>query len=442
MKITVCGVGYVGLVTGTCLAEMGNDVVCMDLDEAKVRSLRLGKSPIYEPGLDDLLTSNIKAGRMTFTTNAEEAVRAANIIFIAVGTPSDVDGSADLRYVLSVAKTIGTHMQDHKVVITKSTVPVGTAGKVQKEIAAALKARGSSLEFDVVSNPEFLKEGAAIEDCLKPARIVVGCETDRAKKMMADLYAPFVKNGHPIHFMDTLSSEMTKYAANAMLATKISFMNELSRLCEKVGADIEKIRVGIGSDPRIGHHFIYPGLGYGGSCFPKDVKALVKTGSEFGEELTILQAVEDVNATQKLRFTQRVRDHFKGSFKGKKVGVWGLAFKPGTDDLREAPALELIEAILKDGGSVQVHDPVAMEHGKKLFEGNSKVVFAENPYDALDGSDALCIVTEWKPFREPDFARMKKLLKDPVIFDGRNLYEPARIAEAGISYYSIGRLKK
>ncbi len=418
---------------------MGNDVVCLDLDEAKIKSLRTGKSPIYEPGLDDLLTANIKAGRMIFTTNAQEAIAAAGIIFIAVGTPSDVDGSADLRYVLSVAQTIGKHMQDHKVVITKSTVPVGTATKVHNEIAKVLKERNSSLEFDVVSNPEFLKEGAAIEDCLKPARIVVGCETERAKKLMTELYAPFVKNGHPIHFMDTLSSEMTKYAANAMLATKISFMNELSRLCEKVGADIEKIRVGIGSDPRIGHHFIYPGLGYGGSCFPKDVKALVKTGSEFDEELSILRAVEEVNATQKLRFIERIRKHLGGSFAGKTLGVWGLAFKPGTDDLREAPALELIQAALHEGAKIRVHDPVAMEHGKKLFEGNQSVQFSENPYDALNGADALCIVTEWKPFREPDFARMKKAMKAPVIFDGRNLYEPLRVRELGFTYYSIGR---
>lgn len=439
MKISVFGVGYVGLVTGTCLAEMGNDVLCCDVDENKVKALKAGKSPIYEPGLEDLLATNIKAERIHFTNDPAAAIDHGELIFIAVGTPSDVDGSADLKYVLQVADTIGSKMSGYRVIINKSTVPVGTAEKVEKTIQAALSKRGKNLDFDVVSNPEFLKEGAAIEDCLRPSRIVVGVKTDRAKGLLQELYDPFVKNGHPILFMDPLSSEMTKYAANAMLATKISFMNELSRLCEKAGADVERVRSGIGSDPRIGQAFLYAGIGYGGSCFPKDVKALIKTGKDFDEKLLILDAVEEVNALQKKRYVQKVFARLGNDLKGKKIALWGLSFKPGTDDLREAPSLEVIEALTRAGAEVVAHDPVSIEHAKPMLEKNPKVSFAENPYDALKGAAALCVVTEWKPFREPDFEKMKSLMKEPIIFDGRNIYDPMRVGKKGMELHSIGR---
>ncbi|MBL7713834.1 MAG: UDP-glucose/GDP-mannose dehydrogenase family protein [Bdellovibrionales bacterium] len=441
MKISVFGVGYVGLVTGTCLAEMGNDVLCCDVDENKVKALKAGRSPIYEPGLEDLLTTNIKSERLHFTTDPKAAIEHGELIFIAVGTPSDVDGSADLKYVLQVADTIGTQMSGYRVIINKSTVPVGTAEKVEKTIQAALSKRGKNLDFDVVSNPEFLKEGAAIEDCLRPSRIVVGVKTDRARALLQELYDPFVKNGHPILFMDPLSSEMTKYAANAMLATKISFMNELSRLCEKTGADVERVRMGIGSDPRIGQPFLYAGIGYGGSCFPKDVKALIKTGRDFDEKLLILDAVEEVNAMQKARYVQKIFKRLGADLKGKTIALWGLSFKPGTDDLREAPSLEVIEALTRAGAEIVAHDPVAISHAKPMLEKNPKVSFAENPYDALKGASALCVVTEWKPFREPDFEKMKSLMKEPIIFDGRNIYDPVRVGKKGMELYSVGRPK-
>ena len=440
MRISIFGTGYVGLVTGTCFAEMGNEVICADIDSNKILKLKQGISPIFEPGLETLIHSNTKDHRLSFTTDLKKAVEDSDLLFIAVGTPSDEDGSADLKYVLDVAKTIATHMNGYKAVLTKSTVPVGTAYKVLEVIQSTLKSRNVRFDFDVISNPEFLKEGSAIDDCLKPSRIVVGCETERAKEWMMRLYEPFVRNGRPILFMDLLSSEMTKYAANSMLATKISFMNELSRICEKVGADIEKVRHGIGTDPRIGYEFIYPGLGYGGSCFPKDVKALIKTGEDFGDELHILKAVEAINKLQRKRFFQKIENHFDGHLKGKKIALWGLAFKPGTDDVRDAPSLTLIQHLVQAGASVAAFDPVAIEAAKlDLGSEADRIQFVESQYDALTGADALCIVTEWKQFREPNFDKLKSLMKQPVIFDGRNLYDPKALKEIGITYFSIGR---
>ena len=435
MKIAVIGTGYVGLVTGSCLADMGMDVTCVDVDTKKIANLHKGILPIYEPGLEDIVERNTKAGRLKFTTTLSEAVVGAEAVFIAVGTPPGEDGSADLRYVLGVAKEIGEKITDYLVVITKSTVPVGTAAKVDAEIKAALQARNAEIAYDVASNPEFLKEGAAIEDFTKPDRIVCGVNSDRAKEVMARLYKPFTLNGHPVYFMDVPSAEMTKYAANAMLATKISFMNEVANLCEKLGADINMVRKGIGSDPRIGNRFIYPGIGYGGSCFPKDVKALVRTGRESGYELRILQSVEDVNEDQKAVLFNKIKAHY-GDLKGKHFAMWGLSFKPGTNDMREAPALVICEQLIAVGATVTAYDPVSMPEAKHMI--GDKINYAEDAYAALEGADALLLVTEWREFRVPDWDRLKKAMKQPVVFDGRNIYSGPEMAELGFYYSGIG----
>lgn len=439
MKISVFGTGYVGLVTGVCFAEMGNQVICADVDQKKINKLKDGISPIYEPGLDDLVTNNIKAKRISFTTDLKQAVEESDVLFIAVGTPSDIDGSADLKYVLQVAETVGTHLNGYKVVINKSTVPVGTQKKVKDKIAEVLKKRGTTIGYDVVSNPEFLREGAAIEDALKPNRVVVGCDSDKAADVMRRLYEPFLKSGNPLLVMDPLSSEMTKYAANSMLATKISLMNEFSRVCEKVGADIEQVRRGIGTDFRIGPHFIFAGVGYGGSCFPKDVKALIKAGSNADEDMDILESVEKVNQIQRENFFYKVRKAAGGSLSGHKIALWGVAFKPGTDDIREAPALYLIEKFLAEGATVSAYDPVAAENAREHFKNDKGLSFKEDQYDVLEGASVLVIATEWKSFREPDFARVKSLMKKPVICDGRNIYNPRDIKGTGFTYYSVGR---
>ena len=438
MKLSVFGTGYVGLVTGVCFAEMGNDVIGADVDAGKIAKLKDGVSPIYEPGLDDLLQTNLKASRIQFTTDLKKAVEDGDVLFIAVGTPSDVDGSADLKYVLQVADTIGTHMNGYKVVVDKSTVPVGTAAKVKAKIQEALARRGVRHEFDVVSNPEFLREGVAMEDCLKPARVVVGVESERAEKTMRRLYEPFLKSGNPLLVMDPPSSEMTKYAANAMLAARISIMNEFSRVCDRVGADIENVRRGIGSDPRIGPQFIFAGIGYGGSCFPKDVKALIKTGNDCGEDMTILKAVEDANQLQRQNFIARLKKQVDG-FRGKKIALWGVAFKPGTDDIREAPALDVIQEIIDDGGEVFAYDPVAADNAKAHFGSTAALKFHEDQYAVCAGADALVVVTEWKSFREPNWAKIKQGMKKPLVFDGRNLYRKDVMQEAGFQYHSIGR---
>lgn len=438
MKISIFGTGYVGLVTGICFAEMGNEVICADVDQSKIAKLNDGISPIFEPGLDDLIANNMKANRVKFTTDLKSAIEKSDLLFIAVGTPSDVDGSADLKYVLQVAETIGQNMNAYKVVINKSTVPVGTAGKVKNAILTALQKRGVNIEFDVVSNPEFLREGCAIEDALKPARVVVGVESEKAKEAMRRLYEPFLKSGNPLLVMDPLSSEMTKYAANSMLAAKISLMNEFSRVCEKVGADIENVRRGIGSDPRIGPHFIFAGVGYGGSCFPKDVRALIKAGSLVDENMEILKSVESANEIQRRNFISKITKKLK-SIKGKKVAVWGVAFKPGTDDIREAPSLDIIEQLLKEGAIVQAYDPVAADNTKEYFKTNSSLVFYNEQYDVLPGAEALIIVTEWKSFREPNFEKMKSLMNSAIIFDGRNIYNPKDVKATGFEYWSIGR---
>lgn len=441
MNIAVFGTGYVGLVTGTCFAEMGNNVFCVDVDAKKIEGLKNGVSPIYEPGLDELIHSNQHSGRLRFTTNSEEAIRTSDILFIAVGTPPGEDGSADLKYVLQVANTIGQHLEKPSVIVNKSTVPVGTSKMVTTVIKNQLSDRQVHLDFEVVSNPEFLKEGTAVADCLKPARIVVGAQSEFGIKVMKRLYDPFVKNGHPLIFMDQTSSEMTKYAANAMLATKISFMNELSELCERVGADVELVRNGIGSDPRIGYSFIYPGLGYGGSCFPKDVQALAKTGISHDVNLTIIKAVEAANKRQRSRFANQVLTKAK-SLQVKKIALWGLAFKPGTDDVREAPALDLITGFLDAGLDVSAYDPVATETTKvALGTLSSKVQLCLDQYEALDGADMLVIATEWASFKEPDFGRIKNKLSKFVIADGRNLYSPRLMEELGAQYLSIGRAK-
>ncbi|HEB53277.1 MAG TPA: UDP-glucose/GDP-mannose dehydrogenase family protein [bacterium] len=436
MKIAVVGTGYVGLVTGSCLADVGMDVTCVDVDAEKIENLHQGILPIYEPGLEDIVERNTKAGRLKFTTDLGEAVQGAEAAFIAVGTPPGEDGSADLRYVLAVAKEIGEKMGDYLVVITKSTVPVGTAEKVRKEVAAALAARGAEIPFDVASNPEFLKEGAAIEDFMKPDRIVCGVGSERAQEVLARLYKPFTLNGHPVYFMDVPSAEMTKYAANAMLATKISFMNDIANLCERLGADVNAVRKGIGSDPRIGNRFIYPGIGYGGSCFPKDVKALVRTGRESGYDLRILQSVEDVNEAQKAVLFNKVNKHFDGNLKGRHFAMWGLSFKPETDDMREAPALVLCEQLLAAGATVTAYDPVAMPEAKHMI--GDKISYAEDAYAALEGADGLLLVTEWREFRVPDWSRIKAALKHPAVFDGRNIFSGEELAANGFHYTGIG----
>jgi UDPglucose 6-dehydrogenase len=439
MKITVIGTGYVGLVSGTCLADVGNDVLCLDLDANKIRILNEGGIPIYEPGLEAMVARNKAAGRLRFTTSVEEAVAFGTIQFIAVGTPPDEDGSADLQYVLSAARNIGRCMQDYKVVVDKSTVPVGTADKVHAAIADELRQRGVELPFSVVSNPEFLKEGAAVEDFMKPDRIVVGTSDERATELMRQLYAPFQRNHERLIVMDVKSAELTKYAANAMLATRISFMNELANLAEKLGADIELVRRGIGSDPRIGFHFLYPGCGYGGSCFPKDVQALERTAREAGQELKILAAVEAANEAQKSVLPSKIVKRFGAKLDGLTFAIWGLAFKPNTDDMREAPSRVLIADLLARGARVRAYDPVAIHEAQRIFGDEPRIAFATSPMDALEGADALAIVTEWKEFRSPDFEVMRKKLKSGVVFDGRNLYEPAHPRAAGLDYFAIGR---
>ena len=439
MKITIFGSGYVGLVTGTCFAEAGNDVVCVDIDVDRVERLRNGDVPIYEPGLDEMLAFNQEEGRLRFTTDAAEGVAHGLFQFIAVGTPPDEDGSADLQYVVDVARSIGRHMDDYRVVVNKSTVPVGTADRVRSAVTEELDGRGLNLEFDVVSNPEFLKEGAALDDFMKPDRVVVGTDNPRTAELMKALYAPFNRNHDRLLTMDIRSAELTKYAANAMLATKISFMSELANLSERLGADIEQVRVGIGSDPRIGYHFIYPGCGYGGSCFPKDVQALTRTAQEIGHRPELLEAVESVNARQKQVLFRRIHDYFDGDLSGRTVALWGLAFKPNTDDMREAPSRVLMEALWEAGASVQAYDPEAMDEAERLYGGEEGLTLCETLYDAVEDADALVICTEWQVFRSPDFERVKDALRQPVIFDGRNVYSPAMMSALGFTYYGVGR---
>jgi len=439
MRLTIFGSGYVGLVTGASFAEAGNHVLCVDVDERKVDMLKRGESPIFEPGLEELLKKNLAAGRLSFTTSAEEGVKHGLFQFIAVGTPPDEDGSADLRYVLSVAESIGTHLADYRIVVDKSTVPVGTADKVKARISQTLRARGASIEFDVVSNPEFLKEGAALSDFMKPDRVVVGTDNPRTAELLKALYDPFTRNHDRMIVMDVRSAELTKYAANAMLATKISFMNELANLAERMGADIEKVRRGIGSDPRIGYQFIYPGCGYGGSCFPKDVQALARSAQDHDFDAKILQAVEGVNNRQKNVLFEKMQRHFKGALQGKTVALWGLAFKPNTDDIREAPSRNLMEALWKAGARVRAYDPVAMDEVRRIYSGQAALALVKSAEDALSGADALAIVTEWQEFRSPDFDTIRSTLRSPVIFDGRNLYDPSFVKQFGITYYGIGR---
>jgi UDPglucose 6-dehydrogenase len=431
VKVAIVGTGYVGLVVGACLAETGNDVICADVDTSKINGLKQNKIPIYEPGLEPMVVRNQREGRLSFTTDVAQAVETSEVIFIAVGTPPDEDGSADLQHVLAVARTVGQHMNTSKLVVTKSTVPVGTAEKVRTEIA-----RHTTTPFHVCSNPEFLKEGAAVDDFMKPDRVVVGVDSDHAAKVIEELYAPFVRTGNPLIVMDIPSAEMTKYAANAMLATRISFMNQIARLCEAVGANVTHVRRGIGSDRRIGQAFLFPGPGYGGSCFPKDVKALIRTATENEVPLDVLQAVEDANDAQKHVLFEKLKRHL-GDLRDKTVAVWGLAFKAETDDVRESPALVLVEALLCEGVKVHVHDPAAMKTAARHL--GSRVKYAEHAYDALSGADALAVVTEWLEYRNPDFARMKQLLARPLIVDGRNLYDPVKLGRLGFTYDSIGR---
>ncbi len=439
MKVTVVGTGYVGLVTGACLAEMGNHVLGLDVDERKIRILNDGGIPIHEPGLKEIVQRNVAAGRLQFTTDVERAVAHGTMQFIGVGTPPDEDGSADLQYVLGAARSIGRHMTDYKVVVDKSTVPVGTADKVRDAIAAELAARGESIEFAVVSNPEFLKEGAAVEDCMRPDRIVVGADDERAILLMRALYQPFMRQSDRLMLMDVRSAEFTKYAANAMLATRISFMNELSRLAERVGADIEQVRKGIGSDPRIGTQFLYAGTGYGGSCFPKDVKALIRTGQENGVALQVLQAVEDANERQKQVLVDKVVARFGEDLAGRSFALWGLAFKPNTDDMREAPSRVIVAELARRGAALRAYDPVAMDEARRVLAGTPRLTFCASAAEALQGADALLVITEWKEFRNPDFDAIKSALKQPVILDGRNLYDPALMRMLGIEYRGIGR---
>lgn len=439
MKITVIGTGYVGLVTGTCLAEVGNEVLCLDLDLNKIETLKAGGIPIYEPGLEDMVKRNVAAGRLSFTTDIEESVAFGQIQFIAVGTPPDEDGSADLQYVVAAARNIGRHMTDYKLVVDKSTVPVGTADKVRAALAEELATRGVTIEFNVASNPEFLKEGAAVDDFMKPDRIIIGTDSEHATTLLRQLYAPFQRNHDRLTVMDVRSAELTKYAANAMLATRISFMNELAVLAEKLGADIEQVRHGIGSDPRIGYHFLYAGCGYGGSCFPKDVQALRRTGQENGIPLRVLDAVEEANEAQKHILVNKLTARFGTDLKGKRFAMWGLAFKPNTDDMREAPSRTMLEALWAMGASVSAYDPAAMEEARRIYGERTDLLLVDSPMDALKGADALLIVTEWKVFRSPNFDTMKSLLKAPLVFDGRNLYEPQAMREMGFDYLPIGR---
>ena len=441
MQLTIFGSGYVGLVTGACMAEMGNHVVCYDIDEDKIARLNDGDVPIYEPGLDAYIQRNREAGRLEFTTDVEKAVNHGLFQFISVGTPPDEDGSADLKYVIAVAQVIGEHMDDYRIVVDKSTVPVGTADRVKAEIQSQLDARNSPIEFDVVSNPEFLKEGAAIGDFMKPDRIIVGTDNPRTTELLRTLYEPFNRSHDRMISMDIRSAELTKYAANAMLATKISFMNELANMAEHFGADIEQVRVGIGSDPRIGYHFIYPGAGYGGSCFPKDVRALAKSAASEGYEASLLDAVEEVNNRQKHRVFDKISVHYDGAVAGKTIALWGLSFKPSTDDMREAPSRVLMEALWAAGARVQAYDPEAMGETKRLYPDQDGLELCDSANGALDGADALVIITEWQEFRSPDFSVLKDTLADAVVFDGRNLYEPEIVEHFGLQYYAIGRGK-
>ncbi|MEZ5490851.1 MAG: UDP-glucose/GDP-mannose dehydrogenase family protein [Gammaproteobacteria bacterium] len=439
MKVSIFGTGYVGLVTGSCLAEVGHHVECVDIDVNKIELLKQGHIPIYEPGLKNLVDSNVAAGNLTFTSDAVSAVKQSNLIIIAVGTPPNEDGSADLQQVLVVASCIGAQMQDHKFVVTKSTVPVGTADKVSSVIEDELRKRGVSITYDVISNPEFLKEGAAVSDCMRPDRIIVGAEGVRAIEVMRELYEPFNRNHDKLLVMDKRSAELTKYAANCMLATKISFMNEMANIAEKLGADIEKVRVGIGSDPRIGYHFIYPGCGFGGSCFPKDIRALINSAREINYESKILNAVEEVNNAQKGKLLDIISAHYKGELGGRTFAVWGLAFKPNTNDMRDAPSRVLIEGLLSCGARIQAFDPEAMEEAKKIYGDCEGFVLSSTKDESIKSADALVICTEWQNFRAPDFDSIKNELKEAVIFDGRNLFEPAKMEAAEIAYYAIGR---
>lgn len=437
MKVTIVGTGYVGLVTGTCFAETGLTVTCVDVNKNKIEKLKNGQIPIYEPGLEGMVERNVKKERLYFSTSLSEVLDGSEAVFIAVGTPPDEDGSADLKYVIGVAKEIGQHMKQYMVIVTKSTVPIGTAEKVKAAIHEELAKRNEKIPFDVASNPEFLKEGNAIEDFLKPDRIVIGVESKEAEHIMQKLYKPFLLNGHPLIFMDIPSAEMTKYAANAMLATKISFMNDIANLCDIVGADVNMVRKGIGSDPRIGNKFIYPGVGYGGSCFPKDVKALVQTAKNVGHELAILKSVEEVNERQKSVMVHKINKFYNKNLDGKTFGIWGLSFKPQTDDMREAPALVIIEALLKAGSKVKAYDPAAMEETHRKL--GDSIEYAKDQYEALIDVDALLLITEWAEFRNPNFIVMDKLMKSKVIFDGRNIFEPEEMKELGYNYISIGR---
>lgn len=443
MDLCVIGTGYVGLVTGACFAEMGNEVWCVDVDAAKIEGLKAGKLPIYEPGLDEIVVRNYREGRLRFTTDLGEAMAECDVLFIAVGTPPLEDGSADLQHVLTVARDIGRRLTRYSVIVDKSTVPVGTAERVRRAIQAELDARGVSIPFDVVSNPEFLKEGAAVEDFMRPDRIIVGTDSEAARERMAELYAPFNRSHQRVIYMGVRDAEMTKYAANAMLATKISFMNEIAALCERYGVDVENVRLGIGSDQRIGYHFIYPGCGYGGSCFPKDVKALIAMAQSAGVEPEVLTAVEERNAKQKRVLEEKIVARFGEDLTGRIFGVWGLAFKPGTDDMREAPSIPLIEGLIGRGATVRAYDPVAMDNARRVFPAQwfdeGRLVFTRHQYDALDGADAMVLVTEWKPFRHPDFGAIKRLLKTPQIFDGRNQYDPQQLERLGFAYVGIGR---
>ncbi|MBT5227978.1 MAG: UDP-glucose/GDP-mannose dehydrogenase family protein [Proteobacteria bacterium] len=439
MQVTIVGSGYVGLVSGACLADVGNHVLCMDVDPDKIDNLKSGKIPIYEPGLEELITTNSSEGRLNFTTDLDEAVAFGEAIFIAVGTPPDEDGAADLQHVLAVARGIGDTLAEYRVIINKSTVPVGTAAKVRSEIQSRLDVRGVQVEFSVVSNPEFLKEGAAIEDFLKPDRIVIGTDDDQPRELMRELYAPFNRSHDRLLFMDLLSAELTKYAANAMLATKISFMNELANIAERVGADIETVRVGIGSDPRIGYHFIYPGCGYGGSCFPKDVQALARTAETTGYEPKLLNAVEAVNHAQKLSLVEKVISRFGEDLTGYHFAVWGLAFKPNTDDMRDAPSSVMIRELCGHGATICAFDPVAIDEARDLLADVQGVTFGSDPYNVIEGADALLLVTEWKAFRSPDLSRIHDGLRTPVVFDGRNVFDPEMVRKQGLDYYSIGR---
>ena len=436
MKVTIVGSGYVGLVTGACFSEVGIDVVCVDVDQTKIKNLNKGIIPIYEPGLEDMITRNMDKNRLSFTTSLKDALEDSQVVFISVGTPPDEDGSADLKHVIAVARECGRHMNDYKLIVTKSTVPVGTSVKVKNAVLDELKKRKIEIPFDVASNPEFLKEGAAIDDFLKPDRIVIGTESDKAEKLLKKLYKPFTLNGHPIIAMDIVSAEMTKYAANSMLATKISFINDIANLCEVVGADINNVRKGIGSDSRIGTKFIYPGIGYGGSCFPKDVQALIRTANENNYELQVLKAVEAVNKTQKLVLFNKIYAHFNGDLKDKTIAIWGLSFKPQTDDMREAPSLSIINELLEAGAVVKAYDPVAMKEASHHF--GDSITYCEDQYETLIGADCLAVLTEWSEFRVPNFKVMRHLLNRPVVFDGRNIYDKEEMQSMGYNYSCVG----